>query len=54
MKNELASAKIPAQIAAELEELENVLDQSIPAKSLDRNLLVATWNIRAFGNITEE
>lgn len=54
MKNELASANIPANIATELAELEDVLDQSIPAKSLDRNLLVATWNIRAFGDITEE
>lgn len=30
------------------------LDQKIPAKCLDRNLLIATWNIRAFGNLTRK
>lgn len=53
MKQAFTSLKIPAEIAAELAELETVLDHSIPSKSLDRNLLIATWNIRAFGDITE-
>ena len=30
------------------------LDESVPPKLLDRNLLVATWNIRGFGDLTEE
>jgi endonuclease/exonuclease/phosphatase family metal-dependent hydrolase len=30
------------------------LDQQIPPKTPDRNLLVATWNLRAFGDLTEK
>jgi endonuclease/exonuclease/phosphatase family metal-dependent hydrolase len=41
-------------IAQELRELDLALDEVIPAKSLDRNLLIATWNIRAFGNLTKK
>lgn len=26
----------------------------MPAKALDRNLLIAAWNIRAFGDLTEK
>jgi hypothetical protein len=26
----------------------------VPAKALDRNLLIATWNKRAFGDLTEK
>jgi endonuclease/exonuclease/phosphatase family metal-dependent hydrolase len=44
----------PPDIAAELAELQRVLDENIPAKALDRNLLIATWNIRGFGNLTEK
>ena len=42
----------PAQIAAELSDLRTALDKEIPAKILDANLLIATWNLRAFGDIT--
>lgn len=28
--------------------------QGIPQKALDRNLLIATWNLRAFGGLTEK
>jgi endonuclease/exonuclease/phosphatase family metal-dependent hydrolase len=44
----------PAAIAKELKELQISLDEKIPSKQLDRNLLVATWNIRAFGGLTEK
>jgi len=44
----------PSEIAAELAELRILLDQDIPPKTLDRNLLIATWNIRAFGGLTEK
>lgn len=44
----------PSEVAAELAELRAVLDNTIPAKVLDRNLLIATWNIRAFGDLTEK
>ena len=26
----------------------------MPAKALDRNLLIATWNVHAFGGLTEK
>jgi len=44
----------PAAIAQELAELDLALDDAIPPKALDRNLLIATWNIRAFGNLTKK
>ena len=44
----------PEEVAADLERLRSALDESVPAKALDRNLLVATWNVRAFGDLTEK
>ena len=44
----------PPEVAAELATLRAALDAQIPARQLDRNLLVATWNIRAFGDLTEK
>ena len=44
----------PAEIKAELDELTAILDDKIPPKILDRNLLIATWNPRAFGGLTEK
>jgi endonuclease/exonuclease/phosphatase family metal-dependent hydrolase len=44
----------PSEIATELAELRAALDTDIPQKALDRNLLIATWNIRAFGDLTEK
>lgn len=44
----------PADILANLELLRHDLDSRIPAKRLDQNLLIATWNIRAFGNLTRK
>ena len=46
--------KPPDDIEEELEKLREDLDNSIPAKELDRNLLIATWNIRAFGGLTKK
>ncbi len=45
---------IPANIQQELQELEDQLDLAIPSKELDRNILIATWNIRAFGDLTRK
>lgn len=36
-----------------LDELRGACDSEIPSKRLDRNLLIATFNIRAFGDLTE-
>ena len=44
----------PQELAAELDELRALLDATVPAKELDRNLLVGTWNIRAFGGLTDK
>jgi predicted RNase H-like HicB family nuclease len=30
------------------------LDAAIPARKIDTNLLVATWNLRAFGGLTDK
>ncbi|MGB6035550.1 MAG: endonuclease/exonuclease/phosphatase family protein [Cryomorphaceae bacterium] len=44
----------PDHVQAEIAELRADLDQNIPRKELDRNVLIATWNIREFGGLTEE
>ena len=44
----------PEEVATDLAQLRDVLDENIPAKALDRNLLIATWNLRAFGDLTEK
>ncbi len=43
----------PAAVAEELQALRDALDAAVPPKRLDHNLLIATWNIRAFGGLTE-
>jgi hypothetical protein len=35
-------------------EVAAALNVPIPPRHLDRNLLVATWNLRAFGRVTEK
>lgn len=44
----------PEKIAEELKSVRDALDSTIPSKALDKNLLIATWNIRAFGDLTEK
>ncbi len=44
----------PEDVAAELAALRTTLDGAIPARAIDRNLLVATWNLRAFSDLTEK
>lgn len=46
--------EIPADIAAELEALTQDLNLKIPPKKLEKNILIATWNIRAFGDLTKK
>ena len=41
----------PADVAQDLTRLAAALDASVPAKSAS-NLLIATWNVRAFGDLT--
>lgn len=44
----------PADIQKELDALHATLNAQIPPKRLEQNLLIATWNIRAFGDITRK
>lgn len=44
----------PDEIKQELQKLQEELDNEIPEKILDNNLLIATWNIRHFGDLTEK
>ncbi|MDQ4134502.1 MAG: endonuclease/exonuclease/phosphatase family protein [Actinomycetota bacterium] len=49
----MAVAKPPAKVVKECQTLAAGLDEVIPAKHLDRNLLIGTWNIRAFGDLAD-
>jgi exonuclease III len=44
----------PQTVLTDLQSLSQDLDQKIPAKKLEKNLLIATWNIRAFGDLTKK
>jgi len=44
----------PPDVVARVAALRDRLDAAIPAKQVDRNLLVATWNVRAFGGLTKK
>ena len=44
----------PLPIQNELEALNRSLDQVIPNKLIDQNLLIATWNIRSFASLTRK
>lgn len=42
----------PAYVRSELEAVRAALDSAVPLKRPKENLLIATWNIRAFGSLT--
>lgn len=44
----------PAKVALELAGLKSALDLAIPAKNAGKNLLIASWNLRAFGSLTRK
>lgn len=44
----------PPEVRADVARLAAALDEKVPRKRLDDNLLVATWNVRAFGGLTEK
>lgn len=44
----------PSYIQKEMAVLQKDLNETIPAKKLDQNVLICTWNIRAFGGLTEQ
>ncbi len=45
----------PTAVQAEMAALRSALDVQVPPKrEIDRNILIATWNIRAFGGLTKK
>ena len=48
------SDRPPADVQADLNALNAALDAAIPAKQAGQNLLIATWNIRAFASLTRK
>lgn len=44
----------PDEVVQDLAALRNALDQVVPTKELDRNLLIGTWNLRMFGGLTKK
>ena len=44
----------PPHIVQEIEQFNKALDGLVPSKQLDRNVLIGTWNLRAFGGLTEK
>jgi endonuclease/exonuclease/phosphatase family metal-dependent hydrolase len=45
---------IPEEYQAEFNLLSAELDRKLPQKALDTNLLVASWNLRGFGDLTDQ
>lgn len=58
LSNEEVADFISDNLSGDIEEnirlLQEKLDEEIPAKSMDSNLLIATWNIKAFGGLTKK
>lgn len=44
---------MPEEVKSEVLGLRAALRSALPAKTLDRNLLIGTWNIRAFGDLAD-
>lgn len=44
----------PIEVQQNVNQLIKDLDVKIPSKRLDKNLLIASWNIRAFGKLTRK
>jgi endonuclease/exonuclease/phosphatase family metal-dependent hydrolase len=44
----------PQFIREHITNLSSDLDACLPLKNIDKNLLVATWNLRSFGNLTRK
>src|SRR2546423_15586260 len=44
----------PAAVTAEVARLDAALDQVVPAKAPGANIVVGTWNVRAFSDLTKD
>jgi len=49
-----ATDPLPQDVADEVHILIDALDAEVPFKRLDDNLLIGTWNIRAFGGLVDK
>ncbi|WP_319773863.1 endonuclease/exonuclease/phosphatase family protein [Breoghania sp.] len=58
MSNSLSSwrdTRTPEPVATEMEALRSALDQTIsPKREAPRNLIIGTWNLKAFASLTED
>ena len=45
---------LPQNLVGTFARLSAALDEVVPPRQLDRNLLIGTWNVRAFGGVTEK
>lgn len=48
------SSQLPPEATRDVESLRALMDTVVPARTVDRNLLIGTWNLKAFGNITSK
>jgi hypothetical protein len=44
----------PPAVQADIDSLLRHLAEVLPSKRLDENLLIATWNLRAFSSLTRK
>ena len=44
----------PAGVQADIDSLPKYLAEALPSRRLDENLLIASWNLRAFSSLTRE
>ncbi|WP_435345953.1 endonuclease/exonuclease/phosphatase family protein [Haloarchaeobius sp. HRN-SO-5] len=44
----------PTAVQSDLDDLTTAIDETIPPRTVDENLLVGTWNIKEFGGLTEK
>jgi hypothetical protein len=44
----------PADVVTEVSALRAAVEQVVPLKQKDRNLLIGTWNLRAFGDLHKD
>ncbi len=44
----------PEEVQVNLGQLSKDLDEKLPPRKIDKNLLIGTWNIRAFGDLTRK
>ncbi|HEX2054364.1 MAG TPA: endonuclease/exonuclease/phosphatase family protein [Actinomycetota bacterium] len=49
-----ATDPLPQDVQTEIDVLVAALDAEVPSRRLDENLLICTWNIRAFGGLVDK